>query len=59
MENCVYFRTYDGKMVLYVVNGNHVIQKVRDIDGKVYDYIITLSIFNQLRKDYDLWQVKI
>jgi hypothetical protein len=59
MENCVYFRTYDDKMILYIVNGNHVVQKVRDVDGKVYKYTITLNIFEQLRKEFDLWQIKI
>lgn len=55
----VYFRTFDDKMIVYITNGNHVIQRTRDGDGKEYEYIISSQIFEQLRKELDIWQVKI
>jgi hypothetical protein len=55
----VYFRTYDDKMILYTPNENHVVQQVRDGDGGIYNYIITLNIFEQIRKEYDIWEIKI
>lgn len=55
----VYFRTYDDKMIVYIINGNHVLQRMRDGDGKEYEYIITKNIFEQIKGELDLWQVKI
>ena len=55
----IYFRTYDDKMIVYITNGNHVLQKMRDGDGREYEYIITQNIFEQIREEWKLWEVKI
>ena len=55
----IYFRTYDDKMIVYITNGNHVVQKMRDGDGREYEYIITQNIFEQIRGELKLWEVKL
>ena len=55
----IYIHNNNGIMTMYRIKENSVIQNIRDLDGRVFKYTISKPIFEQLRKELDLWEIKI